>query len=174
MKNKIIIASVFILLLSTLAILNLKKSESSTKTPFLDTTSVISAETTNSTKTTKTTHKTSKNTTTKRIKSKINYNQQEILNYVHQEVLNMGWSSADYEATVNILIKESGINPNSVNRSSGACGLFQAHPCKKAIKQYPDYMTNYKSQVKWGLNYIKDRYKTPSKAWKYWQQYHSY
>ena len=86
----------------------------------------------------------------------------------------MGWSSSDYEATVNILIKESGINPNSVNKSSGACGLFQAHPCKKAIKQYPDYMTNYKSQVKWGLNYIKGRYKTPSNAWEFWQQHKWY
>lgn len=106
--------------------------------------------------------------TTKKITMKVNYSQQEILNYVHQEVLNMGWSSADYEATVNLLINESGINPNSVNKKSGACGLFQAHPCSKAIKQYPDYMTNWRIQVKWGLNYIKDRYKTPSEAWRLW------
>ena len=35
------------------------------------------------------------------------------------------------------------------------------------MKKYgKDYRTNCKVQIKWGLNYIKKRYKTPTKAWK--------
>lgn len=57
MKNRLIIASVFVLFLGILAILNLQKTDSTTENVFLSTTTVISVETTNSTKTTKTTRK---------------------------------------------------------------------------------------------------------------------
>lgn len=176
MKKRIIIAIVIAILMGSFSLVNyLSKDKDSSKESEVvksirnenyDTTETITTTTATKKKTTK--------KTTKKITMKINYSQQEILNYVHQEVLNMGWSSADYEATVNLLIKESGINPNSVNKKSGACGLFQAYPCKKVVQQYPDYMTNYKSQIKWGLNYIKDRYKTPSNAWKFWQEHKWY
>ena len=170
MKNRLIIASVFVLFLGILAILNLQKTDSTTENVVLSTTTAISIETTNSTKTTKTTRKSSKKATTKQIK----ITESKITEYLYQRVLEEGWSEKDYQAIVNIVIKESGLNPNSVNKSSGACGLFQAYPCKKAIKQYSDYMTNYKSQVNWGINYIKDRYKTPSNAWKFWQEHKWY
>lgn len=176
MKTRIIIAIVIAILLGSFSLINYlsKDKDSSKESEVVKSIRNENYDTTETTTTTTTTKKKTTKKTTKKITMKINYNQQEILNYVHQEVLNMGWSSADYELVVNILIKESGINPNSVNKKSGACGLFQAHPCKKAIKQYPDYMTNYKSQVKWGLNYIKDRYKTPSNAWKFWQEHKWY
>ena len=140
------------------------------------TTTTIKLEPTTIESTTKTstTKKTTKKKTTKKITMNVNAQQQEILDYLLQETLNMGWTTNDYEAAVNIMIKESSINPNSVNKSSGACGLFQAYPCNKAIRQYPDYMNNYKSQVKWGLNYIKGRYTTPVKAWKFWQEHKWY
>ena len=177
MKTRIIIAIVITILLGSFSLVNyLSKDKDSSKesevVKSIRNENYDTTETTTTTTTTTTKKITKK--TTKKITMKINYNQQEILNYLHQEILNIGWSSADYELVVNILIKESGINPNSVNKTSGACGLFQAYPCKKAIKQYPDYMTNYKSQVKWGLNYIKDRYKTPSNAWKFWQEHKWY
>jgi 3D (Asp-Asp-Asp) domain-containing protein len=70
MKNRIIIASVFVLFLGILAILNLQKTDSTTENVFLSTTTAISVETTNSTKTTKTTRKLSKKTTTTRITTK--------------------------------------------------------------------------------------------------------
>lgn len=175
MKTRIIIAIVIAILMGSFSLVNYlsKDKDSSKESEVVKSIRNENYDTTETTTTTTTKKKTTKKTT-KKITMKINYSQQEILNYVHQEVLNMGWSSADYETTVNLLIKESGINPNSVNKSSGACGLFQAYPCKKAIKQYPDYMANYKSQVKWGLQYIKDRYKTPSNAWKFWQEHKWY
>ena len=37
---------------------------------------------------------------------------------------------------------------------------------------YPqlDYLTNYKTQINWGLGYIKSRYGSPEKAWNFFQQ----
>ena len=32
-----------------------------------------------------------------------------------------------------------------------------------------DWMTNYETQINWGLIYIKDRYKNPSNAWEHFQ-----
>ena len=37
-----------------------------------------------------------------------------------------------------------------------------------------DYETNYKTQINWGLNYIKQRYGTPSGAWAFWQEHNWY
>lgn len=177
MKTRIVIAIVIAVLMGSFSLVNYlsKDKDSSKESEVVKSIRNENYDTTETTTTTTTTtkKKTTKKTT-KKITMKVNYSQQEILNYVHQEVLNMGWSSQDYEATVNLMIKESGINPNSVNRSSGACGLFQAHPCSKVFKDYSDYMNNWKSQVKWGLNYIKERYKTPTEAWKFWQKYKSY
>jgi hypothetical protein len=32
-----------------------------------------------------------------------------------------------------------------------------------------DWRTNPATQIKWGLDYIKSRYGTPSTAWSFWQ-----
>ena len=164
MKKRIIIASAFVLLLGLLAIINIPKSDSKPEEPFTTNITTIKEETTKTSTTNKTTTKTTKKHTTKRVKVK----DTEITSYLYERVLANGWNNEDYNAIVNIVIKESGFNPNSVNKTSGACGLFQAHPCNKAIKQYPDYMTNYKSQIDWGIKYIKGRYGTPTKAWNFW------
>lgn len=165
MKKRIIIASAFVLLLGLLAIINIPKSDSKPEEPFTTNITTIKEETTKTSTTNKTTTKTTKKHTTKQVKVK----DTEITSYLYERVLANGWNNEDYNAIVNIVIKESGFNPNSVNKTSGACGLFQAHPCNKAIKQYPDYMTNYKSQIDWGIKYIKGRYGTPTKAWNFWQ-----
>ena len=165
MKKRIIIASAIVLLLGLLAIINIPKSDSKPEEPFTTNITTIKEETTKTSTTKKTTTKTAKKHTTKQVKVK----DTEITSYLYERVLANGWNNEDYNAIVNIVIKESGFNPNSVNKTSGACGLFQAHPCNKAIKQYPDYMTNYKSQIDWGIKYIKGRYGTPTKAWNFWQ-----
>lgn len=165
MKKRIIIASAIVLLLGLLAIINIPKSDSKPEEPFTTNITTIKEETAKTSRTNKTTTKTTKKHTTKRVKVK----DTEITSYLYERVLANGWNNEDYNAIVNIVIKESGFNPNSVNKTSGACGLFQAHPCNKAIKQYPDYMTNYKSQIDWGIKYIKGRYGTPTKAWNFWQ-----
>lgn len=98
----------------------------------------------------------------------------EMKQYAHQLVLSYGWSEYDYECLVKIVNHESGWNPNAVNKSSSACGLCQALPCSKMASAGADYRTNYKTQLKWMMGYIKGRYKTPSKAWAFWQKHHWY
>lgn len=85
-----------------------------------------------------------------------------------------GWSENDVNCLVKLVEKESSWNPNAVNKSSGAAGLFQALPASKMASEGSDYMTNYKIQVKWGLKYIKNRYGTPANAWAFWQSHRWY
>jgi len=98
----------------------------------------------------------------------------EMKQYAHQLVLSYGWSEYDWQCLVKIVNHESGWNANAVNKSSSACGLPQALPCSKMASAGADYKTNYKTQLKWLMGYIKGRYKTPSKAWSFWQKHHWY
>ena len=77
----------------------------------------------------------------------------------------LGWSDYDFDCLVSLWNKESGWNPNAHNSSSGAHGIAQAMPASKMSSHGSDYMTNYKTQINWGLSYIKGRYGTPTKAW---------
>jgi hypothetical protein len=61
--------------------------------------------------------------------------------------------------------KESGWNPLAHNKSSGAHGIPQAVPGDKMAAYGPDWYKDAATQIKWGLNYIKGRYKTPCGAW---------
>ena len=111
---------------------------------------------------------------TKKTKYNYRYNVGEIQSYAHQLVLSYGWSEQDYQALVLLVNRESSWNPYSVNKKSKACGLFQAYPCSKMAKYGKDYRTNYKVQVVWGMDYIKNRYGNPSNAWSFWQSHHWY
>ena len=63
--------------------------------------------------------------------------------------------------------KESGWRTHAKNKHSSAYGIPQALPGKKMKKSWGDYLQNPKTQIKWGLEYIKDRYSTPCIAWKH-------
>lgn len=56
------------------------------------------------------------------------------------------WGFVDY-----IIQKESGWNPNSVNRNTGACGLAQALPCSKV----PGNPLNPVDNLKWANGYAQ-------------------
>ena len=113
---------------------------------------------------------------TRKAKVKLNANSSvaEMKEYAHQLVLSNGWTEYDYECLVKIVNHESGWNANAVNKSSGSCGLPQALPCSKMASAGSDYRTNYKTQLKWLMGYIKGRYKSPSNAWNFWQKHHWY
>lgn len=81
------------------------------------------------------------------------------------------WNESEWKAFENIVQRESGWNANSINKSSGACGLFQMYPCSKTNAAYK---TSYEAQVDAGINYIASRYKTPNKAWNFWKTHHWY
>ena len=106
----------------------------------------------------------------KKMTYRIKYNKNTIKLYAHNLVLKYGWSEYDYECLVKLWNRESSWNPYAVNKKSGACGIPQSLPCKKMRSFGKDYKTNYKTQIKWGLNYIKNRYGTPANAWNHSQR----
>jgi hypothetical protein len=61
--------------------------------------------------------------------------------------------------------KESGWNEKAYNSSSGAYGIPQALPGSKMGAVAEDWETNPATQIRWGLQYIKDRYGTVDAAW---------
>lgn len=79
------------------------------------------------------------------------------------------WSEADYNNLVSLWEKESGWNVTAGNRS-GAYGIPQACPASKMKAYGEDYLTNYKTQINWGIDYIKGRYENPTKAWNHFKQ----
>jgi hypothetical protein len=76
-----------------------------------------------------------------------------------------GWTGSQFHALYLLWNEESGWNPNSVNASSGACGIPQALPCSKI----PDHSTA--GQIRWGLSYIAGRYGNPLNAYDHLRNY---
>jgi hypothetical protein len=64
-------------------------------------------------------------------------------------------SNANY-----LITKESRCNPNSVNSSSGACGIGQALPCSKMGPVNPDGTSAVDpvGQLRWMNSYVLGRY----------------
>ena len=89
--------------------------------------------------------------------------------YAAQMCSSYGWSETDFECLVRLWNRESGWNPYACNSSSGAYGIPQALPGSKMASAGSDYQTNYKTQINWGLSYIKARYGTPQNAWNHSQ-----
>ncbi|QHC31137.1 MULTISPECIES: transglycosylase SLT domain-containing protein [unclassified Streptomyces] len=77
--------------------------------------------------------------------------------------------SGQYQCFSNIVDHESTWNYRAVNASSGAYGLVQALPGGKMASAGADWQTNPATQIKWGLNYMNQRYGSPCDAWTYWQ-----
>ncbi|WP_239133362.1 transglycosylase SLT domain-containing protein [Rugosimonospora africana] len=88
-------------------------------------------------------------------------------------LLEAGFGLDQMPCLVNMWNKESGWRTTARN-PSGAYGIPQAYPGSKMSVYGADYLTNPVTQIKWGLSYIKGRYKTPCGAWSYWQAHHSY
>lgn len=77
---------------------------------------------------------------------------------------NAGISELDWGYVDFIISKESNWNPNSINRSSGACGLAQALPCGKVPGSPLDPVDN----LSWANNYATKRYGSWEKAYNFW------
>jgi Transglycosylase SLT domain len=69
---------------------------------------------------------------------------------------------------------ESHWNANAHNPTTGAHGIAQALPASRMSEFGADYLTNPATQIRWGLSYIKKRYKMPCGAWDFWQAHHWY
>lgn len=84
--------------------------------------------------------------------------------YAKQRCSDYGWSDEDFYNLVVLWEKESHWNMYAQNRYSGAYGIPQALPASKMASAGSDYLTNYETQINWGLNYIQRRYGNPSNA----------
>ncbi|MGP3913080.1 MULTISPECIES: transglycosylase SLT domain-containing protein [unclassified Nonomuraea] len=85
-----------------------------------------------------------------------------------------GWNKAQFRCLEKLWARESGWNHRAGNRSSGAYGIPQALPAHKMASSGRDWRTNPRTQIKWGLTYIKKRYGTPCRAWAHFQSHHWY
>jgi hypothetical protein len=84
------------------------------------------------------------------------------------------WSAMQVRCLDSLWTGESHWNFQAHNYRSGAQGIAQALPPTKMEIVSTDWRTNPVTQIKWGLSYIKARYKTPCKALshKHWAGYY--
>ncbi|MEV5407732.1 hypothetical protein AB0K60_02680 [Thermopolyspora sp. NPDC052614] len=80
-------------------------------------------------------------------------------------VTRRSWSRAQFQCLDHLWTRESNWNHRATNRSSGAYGIPQALPASKMSVSGHDWRVNPKTQIKWGLRYIRSRYGTPCAAW---------
>jgi hypothetical protein len=76
-----------------------------------------------------------------------------------------GWSSSQFSCLDPLWAHESGWSVSAYNAGSGASGIPQALPGSRMASAGPDWQTDAATQIKWGLEYIKDTYGSPCGAW---------
>ncbi|MEV4184078.1 transglycosylase SLT domain-containing protein [Streptosporangium canum] len=80
-----------------------------------------------------------------------------------------GWTKSQFGCLSRLWARESNWNHRAHNRHSGAYGIPQALPGGKMASAGRDWRTNPRTQIKWGLTYIKKRYGSPCGAWAHFQ-----
>jgi hypothetical protein len=80
-----------------------------------------------------------------------------------------GWPSSQFSCLDPLWAHESAWSVSAYNAGSGAFGIPQALPGSKMASAGPDWQTNAATQIKWGLEYIKDTYGSPCAAWSHAQ-----
>lgn len=111
--------------------------------------------------------KTTKKTTKKKVVKTASYSEYQ------QYAKSYGnYDDTQMSCLINLWNRESGWNPNSYNKKSGACGIPQALPCSKISKS--EGSNDWKAQIRWGVKYINARYKTPCGAWNHFTKKHWY
>jgi hypothetical protein len=83
-------------------------------------------------------------------------------------MLGFGWRPALQFPSLNLLwIRESNWNVRASNGYSGAYGIPQAVPAIKLASAGKDWQTSARTQILWGLRYIRARYGSPLLAWEH-------
>ena len=78
-----------------------------------------------------------------------------------------GWGDAQFTCYDNIIMRESKWIVSADNPHSSAFGIPQALPGSKMSSFGADWRTNPVTQIRWGLDYVHDRYGTPCQAWSF-------
>jgi hypothetical protein len=77
-----------------------------------------------------------------------------------------GWGNTTQFNCLNSLwTAESSWEWNATNPYSGAYGIPQSLPASKMAAAGPDWRTNPTTQIRWGLDYLQERYGSPCGAW---------
>lgn len=84
--------------------------------------------------------------------------------YASTQLAKFGWGQDQMQALITLWNRESDWSTTATNSSSGAYGIAQALPGGKMSSAGADWQTNYRTQIDWGLGYIKDRYGSPANA----------
>lgn len=89
---------------------------------------------------------------------------------VAQQVMGeFGFGADQWDCLHRLWIEESNWNYRASNASSGAYGIPQSLPGRKMAAVAGDWQTNPETQIRWGLNYIKQSYGSPCGALSLWQ-----
>ncbi|MEW1921489.1 coiled-coil domain-containing protein [Pseudarthrobacter oxydans] len=86
-------------------------------------------------------------------------------NYASARLGAHGWGQDQFLCLAQLWTKESNWLTTATNPSSGAYGIAQALPPGKYSSAGADWLTSYRTQVDWGLGYIRERYGSPCAAW---------
>jgi hypothetical protein len=85
--------------------------------------------------------------------------------YASSQLSTKGWGQDQMGCLTQLWTQESSWLTSAENASSGAYGIAQSLPAEKMAVTGTDYRTNYQTQIRWGLQYIADRYGSPCGAW---------
>lgn len=91
----------------------------------------------------------------------------------------LGNDQAKFDAVDHIFTHESGwrwnaYNPQTCGGGNHAYGIPQSCPGDKMSSEGADWQTNAKTQVRWGIKYMRSRYGGELQAWQYWQVHQAY
>lgn len=75
-----------------------------------------------------------------------------------------GWGADQFSCLNSLWLRESGWNLRATNSSSGAYGIPQALPGSKMSAYGADWQTSARTQIEWGLSYLKGTYGSPCGA----------
>jgi hypothetical protein len=75
------------------------------------------------------------------------------------------WSRRQFRYLDPLWERESSWNVRAFNGYSGAYGIPQAVPGAKMASAGPDWRSSARTQIRWGLRYIKAEYGSPRAAW---------
>lgn len=84
--------------------------------------------------------------------------------YAASQLGGYGWAGDQMQCLNTLWTKESDWKTTATNASSGAYGIVQSLPAEKMASAGGDYLTNFRTQINWGLNYVKERYGSPCGA----------
>lgn len=78
-----------------------------------------------------------------------------------------GWSRRQFRYLDPLWERESSWNVRAYNPYTGAYGIPQAEPGDKMASAGRNWRTSARTQILWGLRYIKGRYGSPKAAWQH-------